>query len=79
MVTGVGNSLGSYLALNELPSPSDLREAAKLVQQARAAPEQPLQKLLQTHGPDALLLPLAAALPGTPATALQIIAGCILA
>lgn len=77
--TGLGESLGVYLALTELPPPGALRHAAAQLQQARAVPDQLLQKLLQSHGPDALLLPLAAALPGTPVTALQVAAACILA
>lgn len=78
-LTGVAESLGVYLALTELPPPGALREAAAQLQQARDAPDQLLQKLLQSHGPDALLLPLAAALPGTPLAALRNAAACILA
>ena len=76
---GLGEAFGAYLAMNQLPAPHALQSAAGLVQQARAAPDQLLEKLLQQHGADALLLPLAAALPGTPAPALPIVAACLVA
>ncbi len=75
----MGEALGAYLALNEVPSPSALQRAAATVQQALAAPGQLLEQLLDKHGPDALLPSLAVALPGTPAPALRIAAACILA
>ncbi|KAK9863020.1 hypothetical protein WJX84_009707 [Apatococcus fuscideae] len=74
---GGGEAFGAYLSVNELPSPSALRDASAAVQQAQAAQDQLLEKLLAAHGPHALLPVLAAALPGTPTSALHSAAACM--